>query len=937
MASKQLAGDGSLIWQDDPDPVRPLSGHGASRQTRRMQLRNAGFRGPTMPGRKVSPTSLSSGNWSNVSGGHLQSSDAENHSPSGARATLNSVGKRAGSGVLTEIGNSTLTRSKKYAHVRPRVTSAKFYSNVEGRKTGEYDAAFPMEQSSPQPNHLPVPAKNGFKPRSTKVKGKLGAKRRSVSGETKHYIDHLEAELASAQTQLSAVTSPSVTRQQSSMMRSLNTETRQLQEALEEWEDRYDERVQEVVDQYSAIEVSLRSQIRSFEEQREEDQYRIHELEQQVENMNQNMESAEAANVHLERRLEILSDLLATSAKIDLHAETPGMSRRMSRPKSMHPRFPTTGNLMISPERLSEVSTQPPSPALSFASSTYSHLDLRQTRSNQEFISGHVPQSEHFTDSESVFSDAPYMNESLTTAEPSLPVQHTQYDMRPPSIPPRGRPTRRMRRFGAGSNGPRPLILPSASHYDHVPASAPAFDFHEASPGFPFRNRSMSRNNGSPLEGRRRASTMMDRATWTRLTGSAMLAVPRAEQGDQSILSSNSPVSGNSQVASTTKDFSSLGSCAGAAVSRNLMEELSQIRSFDGTEGSNEEDCESVSEDQDLDDTELQESFSEVLEPIPESHSREVSETTTSTATVMGLQPCTSTASSTRSDSLIDRLRRLFSNLWHSPVQLARHLLQNAQSRMRLPAPLRNVQWWLVSVLLGPMAKRRLLSTHRSHNSCSNSRIGEHQDDRQRLLISPENTRSTSEPSSISSSECEQEEEDEDLAYGTFRPTTPNATSHTSPKNNNKPSSPRPSMAGPGKKRAKNSDGSLVVRTSSFSSSSSPKHRQERAKQQRDQRQRQRQAGFTRHSLWLWLKFSITLAFAIGCAFKSGPGSLLAGADGGDGEGADGRDGDGEDCGVCVGCKTNKRMMKRERERMIESGENESSGARRDQRLIEPA
>jgi hypothetical protein len=63
----------------------------------------------------------------------------------------------------------------------------------------------------------------------------------------------------------------------------------------------------------------------------------------------------------------------------------------------------------------------------------------------------------------------------------------------------------------------------------------------------------------------------------------------------------------------------------------------------------------------------------------------------------------------------------------------------------------------------------------------------------------------------------------------------------------------------------------------------------------------------------------------------------LAGADGGDGEGADGRDGDGEDCGVCVGCKTNKRMMKRERERMIESGENESSGARRDQRLIEPA
>jgi len=917
MASKQLAGDGSLIWQDDPDPVRPLSGTGASRQTRRMQLRNAGFRGPTMPGRKVSPTSLSSGNRSNVSGGHPQSSDAENQSPSGTRASF-SIGKRAGSGVLTEIGNSTLTRTRKHAHIRPRVTSAKFYSNVESRKSGEYDAAFPVEQSSPPPtNNPPGPAKNGPKPRSAKVKGKLGAKRRSVSGETKHYIDHLEAELASAQTQLSAVTSPSVTRQQTSVMRSLNAETRQLQEALEEWENRYDERVQEVVDQYSAVEVSLRTQLRSFEEQREEDQYRIHELEQQVENMSQSMDSAEAANVHLERRLEILSDLLATSAKIDLHAETPGMNRRLSRPTSMHPRFPTTGNLMISPERLSEVGTHPPSPALSFASSSYSHLDLRQTRSHQDFISGSNSQSGHVSDSESVFSDAPYMSESLTMAEPSLPIQNTQFDMRPPSIPPRGRPTRRMRRFGAGSNGPRPLILPSASHYDHVPASAPPFELREASPGFPFRNRSMSCRNGSPLEGRRRASTMMDRITTARLTGSTMLTVPGTGGSDQSMLSSNSPASGNSQ-ASTTKDFSSLGSSAGAAVSRNLMEELSQIRSFDGTEASND-DCDSMSENQDLDDTELQESFTEALEPIPESHSREVSETTTSTATVMGLQPCTSTASSSRSDSLIDRLRRLFSNLWHSPVQLARHLIQNAQLRMRLPAPLRNVQWWLFSVLLGPMAKRRLLSTHRHHShSCSSRGDGAYQDDRQRLLISPE-TRSQSRSSGSSRSE----EEDEDLAYGTFRPTTPNTTSHTTDLNSpSKPSSPRPSMAGPGKKRARNADGSLVVRTSSSSSSPIQHHRQERGKQ-RDRRERQRHGNFARHSPWLWLKFSITLAFAIGCAFKSGPGSLLAGGNGA---------GEVADCGVCAGCQTNRRALKRENK--IESAS--VGGARRDQRVVEP-
>lgn len=841
MASKQIASDGSLIWQDDPDSGRPLSGNGTSRQARRMQLRNAGFRGPAIPGRKVTPKSLSSSTWSNMSGGQPQSSDAENQSPSGNRATL-SIGKRRGSGVLTEIGNSgTLTRPKKYA-ARPRITSAKFFSNVEGRRSGEYDGAFPTEHPSPPP-----PPKGGLKPRSAKVKGKLGAKRRSVSGETKHYIDHLEAELASTQTRLSAVTSPSITRQQTNMMRTLNAETKQLQDALEEWENKYDERVQEVMESYSAIEIGLRNQLRGYEEQGEEDRYRIHELEQQVGNMNQNLEAAEVANVHLEKRLEILSDLLATSAKIDLHAETPGRIRRMSRPKSMHPRFPTTGNLMISPERLSESGTQPPSPALSFAES-YSHLDLRQTRSYQELIPGSA-HSEHTSDVESVFSDVPILGDSVTTAEATLATQHAHFDMPPPSLPPRGRPTRRMRRFGAGSIGPRPLILPSASHYDHlpasVPASAPAHNLHETSPGFPFRDHSASRRNGSPLLGRRRASTMMDQATLASLTGSTMLTVPGADGGDEDMSSFNSPASVTSQA--SLPNYSSLGSCAGAAVSRNLMEELSQMRSNESTEESNEfeqADTESALGDQE-DNTELQESFIDPLEPIPESHSREVSDTTHSTATVVGFQPCTSSTSTT-DHSFIARLRRIFGDLWRSPVELARHLLQSAQSRMSLPAPLRNVQWWLVSVLLGPMAKRRLLSAHQDYSrDC--------EDDRQRLLA-PDREQSPGSPTGSCNG----------LAYGTFYPSPEATTSKRSR---------RPGMAGPGKKVVSHRSSSTSIR-----------------------RNKQQLTGLGKHSPWLWLKFSITLAFAIGCAFKSGPGSLLAT--------------DEEKCPGCEGCTAERRRTR---------------------------
>lgn len=816
MTSKQIASDGSLVWQDEPNATTPLSGNGASRHARRMQLRNAGFRGPTIPGRKVTPKSLSSSTWSNMSSGQPQSSDAENQSPSGNRATL-SIGKRRGSGVLTEIGNSTLTRPKKH-HARPRITSAKFFSNIEGRRSGEYDAAFPTEYPSPPP-----PPKGALKPRSAKVKGKLGAKRRSVSGETKNYIDHLEAELASTQTQLSAVTSPSITRQQTNMMRTMNTETKQLRDALEEWENRYDERVQEMVEQHTAIEIGLRNQLRGHEEQREEDQYRIHELEEQVGIMSQSLESAEVANVHLEKRLEIMSDLLATSAKIDLHAETPG--RRMSRPKSMHPRFPTTGNLMISPERLSESGTQPPSPALSYAES-FSHLDLRQTRSHQELICGSVSHSEQNSDVESVFSDAPISGDSLTSVEPSLATHHAHFDMPPPSLPPRGRPARRMRRFGAGSFGPRPLILPSASHYDHVPASAPALEQHEASLGFPFRNRSVGRRNGSPLMGRRRASTMMDQATLASLTGASLLAVPGAERSEDDMISPTSPASAVSQA--SVQDYPSLGSCAGAAVSRNLMEELSQIRSNEATDASNEfeqEDLESALGEHE-DSTELQDSFTEPLEPIPESHSREVSDTTHSTATVMGLQPCTSTNPNTDL-SFIARLRRIFGDLWRSPVELARHLIQSAQARMRLPAPLRNVQWWLVSVLLGPMAKRRLLSTHQDYSR-------HYEDDRQRLLISEQDQSPGSPTGSCN-----------ELAYGTFYPSSPEA--------NASKRSRRPGMAGPGKK--------IVSHRSSSNSARRNKHQM---------------IGLGSHSPWLWLKFSITLAFAIGCAFKSGPGSLLS-------------------------------------------------------------
>ena len=784
------------IWQDEAAPSpRALSGLGASRQTRRLQLRNAGFRGPAVPGRKVTPKTESS------STSLMHSSDAENRSPAGTRVNA-SVGRRKSSGILTEIGNSTLTRPKRTA--RPRIHSAKFYTNMEGRRSGEYDAAFPTEGMS-----SPPPPKSSIRPRSAKVRTKLGAKRRSVSGETRQYIDHLEAELAATQTELSAATSPSVTRQHSSKMRNLNAETKHLHDALQEWEDKFDERVQELEDEHRAVEASLKAHARCMEEAAEESKYRIYELEEQMETASQSLEVAESANLQLEKRLEIMSDLLATSAKIDLHAETPGRNKRHTRPKSMLPRFPTTGNLMASPERRSECSI-PASPSLSFAGT---HHDLHETLSHQEPLEATYSPSVDVSDVESVMSDAYSHGQNIFTVEQSLPTPTQHHEMPPPVIPgTRGRPTRRMRRFGAGSFGPKPLILPSASHLDSTPASAPPMERHETPPHFPFGHENEEHEGSSPVLGRRRASTMADQATLAKLEGAAFLDVPGGDYEDESVLSLARP--GSSRTQDASYNLSSLGSCSGAAVSRNLMEELSQLQS---TETSDEHasssglDYNGYYQDEDAQDcTELADVHTSMLSPIEECQPRELSQTLASFTTAappaatLGLRSRSSSlarhpqASTTgASGSYLSRLRALFIDLWRSPVDLARRLFQNAAARMRIPAPLRNVQWWLVTVLLGPMAKRRLLSSRDQH--C------EHDDERERLLL----------PATPSLSEVDV---DDDLAYGTL---------YRSP----------PRMRSRGKCST--------------------------------------HQGFAAHSPHMWLKFSITLAFAIGCAFKGGPASLL--------------------------------------------------------------
>ncbi|RMY68617.1 hypothetical protein D0863_06999 [Hortaea werneckii] len=855
--------DGQL----SPSIRRPLSGPGASRQTRRLQLRNAGFRGSAVPTRKVTPKSVSN---STASDNVVSGSDIENVAPNMGSASAyegslkvqrSRRGVNSPAAVLQEIGSVNGGASHS-----TRSTGKKKKARVSSGMRDLFTAPTPRDTIDTYSDALSPPintTNRALKPRSVRSKAKMNNKRRSVSGEARLYIEHLENELASAQTQLQAINSPSVTREQSSKMRHLNAEAKQLQDEVAEWEAKYDDRIQEMADEHREAENTLRAHVRRLEDEAEEYRYRLSELEEGIEEARVATEAAEHANVNLEKRLEIMSELLATSpAKIELHTETPCREGRMrKRPKSMLPRFPTAG-VLTSPERQGGNDgvgrrTQPPSPVLAFTPSWQKdHLaqqqELRRRSSHPASDAGAV------SDTDSALSAWVEDGDGMA-ALTELPPSSTTTE-HPPAFNPwtlqainmsqaRSRPARRMRRFGAGAHGMKPLILPSATGWQAETLTAPPLERSETTPTFSFRSKEaedvMASHGASPddlLGVRRRANTDATQGTFERLVSNPfLLPFSGPERLDQDDLT---PVKGleasllsvgeaqSSRTDTTAKDHSSLESNAG----RNLMDELYAVRTN-----------ESSSSWEDLTSHEVPVEIGErsiggrhepqdctVLVTRPSTPSDGLSSSFDG-GTPHSLGP--KNIAGTAQLSLSTRLRLLFGDLYRSPIILVRNLVQTAQSRIYIPAPLRSVQWWLVGVLLGPMARRRLLASH-GHRCCV---VGDDEADAkeresQRPLLSHRHPSHGAEPA--------QEEPDEGLEYGTL---------HTTPLSSPGSRSRSGTMSGKGKKRVQ----SVAMA------------------KRRCAHCEHRHPYWTRHSPWMWLKFSITLAFAVGVAFKDGPASLL--------------------------------------------------------------
>ncbi|KAI4744087.1 hypothetical protein E4T50_05539 [Aureobasidium sp. EXF-12298] len=421
---------------------------------------------------------------------------------------------------------------------------------------------------------------------------------------------------------------------------------------------------------------------------------------------------------------------------------------------------------------------------------------------------------------ESFFSDA-----SRNSIDFSLLM-----NQEPPPSSSRARPNRRMRRFHGGSHLPKPLIL-SAAQLAPILASAPIYEPHDSPRAFPFPEvhvapRRASCHEFSPITGRRRAKTNTDGLE-------PSLLHPFVATESSSILLTEEDKTPTPQQTTTSHNASAEYPSIGPNTGRNLLEELHAARHDDDSQTTSSgptpfatlnakaADLASSSHT-----TGIQRNVSGALRLR---HQRSISE-----ATGLSLYPPSSRVSSSalpapapKSTGIVEIVKELL----RQPFKIARRCVARAHQAFLLSRTLNRFQWMLLHALLGPLATRRLMACSLHENAI--------------LMQTPYRQSSPSPSRSQTQAEDSGSEADSDDIN----------------------LSPCPSRQ-PRSRRA--SPSSCVFETQ--------RKVQKRKSTQalRIERQRREEAPMlSRHSPWLWVRFSLTLAFAVAAAVKEGPGALM--------------------------------------------------------------
>lgn len=496
---------------------------GLSHQTRRLQLRNAGFRGAIFPARRISPLfSTSSTAIESISrqvSNENSSLSAEKRSMYGEDLPPSPVN------ILQEIQNST---RKQRSSPRPgfgaifqdntqtdelnRASETSWYKEGSRDCSPAASAVTPVNMTNLREGtgneNTPLPPLSS--PLTKQVKGR-NLKRinlRSASSEASKYIEHLEFQLASVNTKLDSLTSPNTNKLRSAKLRALTADNRNLRQDLSAWEKQFAARVQEERDQRLEVEMELRVRLRTLEIDIEVKDARIAELEWELESLRVKVgdaEGLEEVNTGLEKRIEILTDLLVHSPnKLDVCSAVTSPVRadpikKIPRPKSMLPRIPSpSGGLRLSLSTVSESAFWQPNNMGSSPGIVESPEDAVQTIDEQELQSPAYDKGMQSPDcrrqsrqsgsfesrsrTSGSFRSAPSSASRPTSFRSSGSFGPTSWGL--PHLAEvdarSANKQRKMRKFPSGSVSLRPLILPAATIVSSLPASAPSYPSIEA-------------------------------------------------------------------------------------------------------------------------------------------------------------------------------------------------------------------------------------------------------------------------------------------------------------------------------------------------------------------------------------------------------------------------------------------------------------------------
>lgn len=486
----------------------PRSEETPNPQTRLLQLRNAGFRGSVIAGRRVSP----------IFSSPCSLPDSFAHPPNDENAS-NPAEKRTLYGedlppspttILQEIHNST-RRKRQSPHLglgeifQDSAVDENTLRSLSGASwyNHGHSKCSPSPSNSVRPKmsklrESPLTAKNPSlrtPPLAKQAKGRAinRVNLRSTSSESAAYIEHLESQLAAVNAKLDSIMSPTTNKARAAKLRALSSESRSLRQEVSNWETNFEERVREEVDRRAEAENGIRSHMQNLEEEMEIKDARLKELEWEldhVRNKAAEVEGLKEINLNLERRIDVLTTLVAQSpTKLDLCSAASSPTKadpfsRAQRCRSMLPRLPSSpGGVRLSLNTATDSgfwsSRRFGSNSSTLASQEGTSRLIEEEEGAEKAVE-YLPRETHSSSFSNTSASIPALPFSFT--RPASIHSASSVDLSSPELPfpmdldyqtKSVNRQRKMRRFPSGLCTLKPLILPKATANASLPASAP--------------------------------------------------------------------------------------------------------------------------------------------------------------------------------------------------------------------------------------------------------------------------------------------------------------------------------------------------------------------------------------------------------------------------------------------------------------------------------